>query len=167
MENNKYNRFYIKKSVNTLMTQLLHHRVTGSVLSNEWYDTLVIHLSQREIGTEARYIFERIMTEGPEELKKEVDNLLVEIGKLKRVENVSIASSKPVGVRAAGKSLKNVALMQIFMLILSGLGIATIFVDLKSGARNLAYVCIGVLDIIFLFLSISYLYDAGNHLENS
>ncbi len=149
------------------MTQLLHHRVTGSVLLSEWYDALVIHLSQRDIGAEALSIFEKIMTEEPEVLKKETDLLLIEIGKLKKVEYSSKLVSKTSDIRTAGKCLKNVALMQIFILVLTGVGIATLFMDLKSGARNFTHAVIGVLEIIFVFLSINYLYNAGDNLENA
>jgi hypothetical protein len=150
------------------MTQLLHHRITGSVLSNEWYDTLVIHLSQREMSTEARYIFERIMTEEPQFLKIQVNNLLDEIGKLKGVENLASMNSKHGGVRASGKSLKNCALMQIFILILMGLYIIVrTFIDMEPDTEKFTAVFFEVIQIIFLALSISYLYDAGNHLENS
>ena len=71
MENNKFNKFYSKKTVKVLLGQLRSHRINGSTLDIEWYEGLKQHLSERDITDEERRIFEHILSADTEILKTE------------------------------------------------------------------------------------------------
>lgn len=71
MENNKFNKFYSKKSVKELLGQLRSHRITGSTLDKDWYEGLKQHLKERDITEEERKIVEHILSADPEILKTE------------------------------------------------------------------------------------------------
>ena len=71
MENNKFNKFYSKKSVKELLGQLRSHRITGSTLDKEWYEGLKQHLYERDITEEERKIVDHILSAEPEILKTE------------------------------------------------------------------------------------------------
>lgn len=71
MKNNKFNKFYSKKSVKELLGQLRSHRITGSTLDKEWYEGLKQNLYEREITAEERKIVEHILSADPEILKTE------------------------------------------------------------------------------------------------
>ncbi len=71
MENNKFNKFYSKKSLKELLEQLRLHRITGSTLDKEWYEGLKQHLYERDMSEEERKIVEHILSTDPEILKTE------------------------------------------------------------------------------------------------
>lgn len=71
MKNNKFNKFYSKKSVKELLGQLRLHRIAGSTLDKEWYEGLEQHLYERDITEEERKIVEHILSADPKVLKTE------------------------------------------------------------------------------------------------
>ncbi|HEX6426420.1 MAG TPA: hypothetical protein VF008_01990 [Niastella sp.] len=71
MENNKYNKFYSKKSESELIGQLRSHRITGNSIDEEWYEALKIHLAERELSDEARNMLDHILSSDPTTLKNE------------------------------------------------------------------------------------------------
>src|SRR4051794_13202410 len=71
MENNKYDKFYSKKSVSELIGQLHSHRISGSSLDKEWYEALKVHLAERELSDEAKKSIDHILSSDPDTLKKE------------------------------------------------------------------------------------------------
>lgn len=71
MENNQYNKFYLKKSVGELIGQLRDHRITGQRLDKLWYEALITHLSEREISDEERQLIDNILNTDPEILRSE------------------------------------------------------------------------------------------------
>ncbi|MFN4074686.1 MAG: hypothetical protein ACK4HC_02125 [Cloacibacterium sp.] len=71
MENNKFNEFYSKKSVEELIEQLRTHRISGNFLDKEWYEALKKHLSERDISDEEKAIVEHILLTEPEILEKQ------------------------------------------------------------------------------------------------
>ena len=65
MEDNKFNKFYYKKSISELIKVLQSHRITGSTLDKEWYEALKIHLSERELDESSRMVVEKILNTDP------------------------------------------------------------------------------------------------------
>jgi hypothetical protein len=165
MENNKFNKFYSKKSVRDLMKQLLSQRITGSTLDNEWYDALKIHLVQRELNQDERKIFEKILETEPEKLKQEQQQITNDIKRFK--ETLSNFTLKKSGINAAGTSLKNIVYTAIVLILCTTIGIfiSATSEDLET-IKN-TYIFLGILSLICNILILNSLYTAGEHLENS
>lgn len=167
MENNKYNKYYSKKSVNDLIGQIISHRITGATIDKEWYEALKKHLSERNITDEERNMIDYILSADPEVLKQEQQNS-IEIKNLSKVEiNSSDIFLKSSGINAAGKSLKNIVYIAIILILSTTIGI---FISISS--RDLdtiknTYIFIGIVSLICNILILYTLYIAGDHLENS
>lgn len=71
MDNNKFNKFYSKKSVSELILQLRTQRITGTTMDKEWYEGLKSHLSERELSDKARKMVDHILSSDLETLSKE------------------------------------------------------------------------------------------------
>jgi VIT1/CCC1 family predicted Fe2+/Mn2+ transporter len=71
MDNNKFNKFYSKKSVSDLIGQLRQHRITGTSMDKEWYEALKTHLSERDLTEETRKIVDHILLADPDILRTE------------------------------------------------------------------------------------------------
>ncbi len=68
MENNKYNRAYLKMPVSELLELVRTHKITGkayinySLMDEDWYEALINHLHERDLTPEERIIFDQIMS---------------------------------------------------------------------------------------------------------
>lgn len=66
MENNKYNRAYLKMPVSELLELVRTHKITGkayinySLMDEDWYEALINHLHERDLTPEERIIFDQI-----------------------------------------------------------------------------------------------------------
>ena len=78
MENNKFNKFYSKKSVIDLIEQIRSHRITGSTIDKDWYEALIKHLTERDITDEERKIVDHILSANPEILKQDEEQWRIE-----------------------------------------------------------------------------------------
>ena len=63
MEDNKFNKFYSKKSTSDLIEQIRAHRINGYGLDKEWFEALILHLSERDISTEERQTVNNILSD--------------------------------------------------------------------------------------------------------
>lgn len=71
MGNNKFNKFYSKKSVRALIMLLRSQRITGATMDKEWYEGLKSHLSERELSDEERKIVDYILSSDLDTLSKD------------------------------------------------------------------------------------------------
>ena len=85
MENNEFNKFYSKKSVNDLIEQIRFHRITGSTIDKDWYEALIKHLTNRDITDEERKIVNHILSASPEILKRDEEQFAIEEERLKEI----------------------------------------------------------------------------------
>lgn len=71
MEDNNYNRHYSKKPVGELIEQLRSHRISGTTLSQEWFEALKIHLNERELTADQRKLVDDILSADPKSMAEE------------------------------------------------------------------------------------------------
>ena len=109
MENNKFNKFYSKKSVIDLIEQIRSHIIKGNTMDKDWYEALIKHLSERGITDEEKKIVDHILSANSEILKQDEEQFAIE---KKRLNEIAINSPDiPLmksGINAAGKSIKNI-----------------------------------------------------------
>jgi hypothetical protein len=170
MEINKFNKVYSKKSVSDLLEQLLNHRITGSTLEKEWYEALKIHLTQREIKQEERRLFEKILDSAPEVLKKEIQQIKIEI--LSTKEELSIAKSRnlviePLNIKSAGRSIKNVVYSTLIITLLAVVAFLTVSSSKDLETVKSIFILIGLLSFACNIFILFQLYSAGDNLEKS
>ena len=168
MENNKFNKFYSKKSVIDLIEQIRSHRITGSTIDKEWYEGLKKHLSERDITDEERKIVDHILSATSEVLKQDEEQFAIEKERLKEIAfNSSNSSLKKSGINSAGTSLKNIVYAAILLILFTTIGI---FISVSSKdpetIKN-TYLFLGVVSLICNISILYNLYSAGDHLENS
>jgi hypothetical protein len=168
MENNKFNKFYSKKSIINLIEQIRSHRITGSTIDKDWYEALIKHLAERDITDEERKIVDHILSADPEILKQDKKQLTIEMGRLNDVAfNSSNISLKKCGIHSAGTSLKNIVYAAIFLILFTTIGI---FISVSSKdpetIKN-TYLFLGIVSLICNISILFNLYSAGDHLENS
>lgn len=89
MENNKFNKFYSKKSVKDLIEQLRSHIISKNILDKEWYEALKLHLLDRELTNEEREVVHHLLSADPDTLKTE-EELNVS---LKKKESINQSAS--------------------------------------------------------------------------
>jgi len=168
MENNKFNRFYSKKSVIDLIKQIRSHRITGGTIDKDWYEALIKHLTERDITDEERKIVDHILSANPEILKQDEEQFAIEMERLKGIAfNSSNSSLKKSGINSAGTSLKNIVYAAILLIIFTTIGI---FISVSSKdpetIKN-TYLFLGIVSLICNISILYNLYSAGDHLENS
>ena len=173
MENNKFNKFYSKKSVIDLIEQIRSHRITGNTMSyntmdKDWYEALIKHLSERDITDEERKKVDHILSANPEILKQDEEQFAIEKEGLKEVEfNSSNIPLKKSGINAAGKSLKNIVFASIFLILFTTIGIFNSLSSNDPETIKNTYLFIGIASLICNISILYNLYSAGDHLENS
>ena len=168
MENNKFNKFYSKKSVIDLIEQIRSHRITGNTMDKDWYEALIKHLSERDITAEERKIVDHILSADAEILKQEDPTYQMDMKSLMAVEiNSSNITLKISGINAAGKSLKNIVYNAIILFLCTTIGIFIAVSSKDAEIRNNLFILIGIVSLIFNILILTSLYSAGDHLENS
>ncbi len=161
MENNKFNKFYSKKSVIDLIVQIRAHRTTGGILEKEWYEALIKHLSERDITEEERKIVDHILSDDPEILMQEKM-----VDALREVKSSNI-TPKVSGINAAGKSLKNIVECAIIMILCTTFGFWIAISSNDPDTKKYIYISIGIISLICNIIILISLYKAGDHLENS
>jgi len=168
MENNKFNRFYSKKSLGDLLNQILSHRITGSTLDKDWYEALIIHLTARNLNADMRQLYEKILNTPPEVLKQEEEHIAIAINNLSKIEfGASNMTLKKSNINAAGKSLKTIVYAALIMIIFSIIGV---FISISSKdfeTIQFTYLFIGIVALVFNIIILISLYKAGDDLENS
>jgi hypothetical protein len=168
MENNKFNKFYSKKSVSDLIVQLRTHRITGSTLDKEWYEGLKKHLSERDITDEEKKIVDHILSANSEALKQEEEKFETEIKRLREVAiNSSNITLQTSGINAAGKSLKNIVYAAVLLILFTTIGIFVSVTSKDPETIKNTYIFLGVISLICNTSILISLYSAGDHLENS
>ena len=168
MENNKFNKFYSKKSVIDLIEQIRSHRITGNTMDKDWYEALIKHLTERDITDEERKIVDHILSANPEILKQDEEQWRIEKERLKEIAfNSSNSSLKKSGINSAGTSLKNIVYAAILLILFTTIGI---FISVSSKdpetIKN-TYLFLGIVSLICNISILYNLYSAGDHLENS
>ena len=173
MENNKFNKFYSKKSVIDLIEQIRSHRITGNKISyntmdKDEYEALIKHLSERDITDEERKILDYILSANPEILKQDEEQFALEKKRLKEVAiNSSNITLKKSGINAAGKSLKNIVYAAILLILFTTIGIVISVSSKDPETIKNTYLFLGIVSLIFNISILYSLYLAGDHLENS
>jgi hypothetical protein len=163
MEDNKFNKFYYKKSISELIKVLHSHRITGSTLDKEWYEALKIHLSERELDGNSRMVVEKILNTDPETLKKEEETESYR-------ENEIILSNETLSknnINAAGKSLKKIVTIVIVLILCTILGVLISLISKDFEVIVTSYMFLGIASLICYILILNSLYDAGDYLENA
>jgi hypothetical protein len=154
MKNSKFNKFYSTKPVAELIEQLRDHRVNVKKLDKEWFEALIVHLSEREISTEERKTVNHILSD--------------DFGPIKEIEiNSSDNNLEISGINAAGKSLKNIVYTAILLILCATVGIFISFTSSDLETKKNTYIFLGIVSLICNLLILSSLYSAGDHLENS
>lgn len=168
MENNKFNRFYSKKSVHDLIEQIRSHRITGSTIDKDWYEALIKHLTERNITDEERKIVDRILSANPEILKQEEEQFAIEKERLKEIAFKSSNSSlNKFGINSAGTALKNIVYAATILILFTTIGIyISVFSSDPQTIKN-TYLFLGIVSLICNISILYNLYSAGDHLENS
>jgi tRNA(Ser,Leu) C12 N-acetylase TAN1 len=168
MENNKFNKFYSKKSVIDLIEQIRSHRIKGNTMDKDWYEALIKHLSERDITDEVRKKVDHILSANPEILKNDEEQFAIEMKRLKEITfNSSNISLKKSGINAAGKSLKNIVYAVILLILFTTIGVF-LSVSLKDPETiKYTYLFLGIVSLICNISILYNLYSAGDHLENS
>jgi hypothetical protein len=168
MENNKFNKFYSKKSVIDLIEQIRSHRIKGNTMDKDWYEALIKHLSERDITDEVRKKVDHILSANPEILKNDEEQFAIEMKRLKETTfNSSNISLKKSGINAAGKSLKNIVYAVILLILFTTIGVF-LSVSLKDPETiKYTYLFLGIVSLICNISILYNLYSAGDHLENS
>ena len=167
MENNKFNKFYSKKSVSDLIDQIRSHRITSS-MDKDWYEALIKHLSERGITDEEKKIVDHILSANSEILKQDEEQFAIE---KKRLNEIAINSPDiPLmksGINAAGKSIKNIVYAAILLISFTSIGIFISFFSKDPKTIENTYLFLGIVSLICNISILYSLYSAGNHLENS
>lgn len=167
MNNNKFNKFYSKKSIDDLFIKLLTHKITNSVLDKEWNEALKNHLEERLQNEDSRKLFEKILHTAPEVLKQEEEQILIELKNLKELDNSTNINSEKSGANAAGKSLKNVVNTALILILFTIIGVIISVTSNDVETIKITYVILGIVNLICTLLVLYNLYLAGDHLENS
>ena len=168
MENNKFNKFYSKKSVVDLIEQIRSHRIKGNTMDKDWYEALIKHLSERDITDEERKKVDHILSANPEILKTDEEQFAIEMKRLKEIAiNSSNISLKKYGINAAGKSLKNIVYAAILLILFTTIGIFFSVSSKDPETIKNTYLFLGIVSLIFNISILYNLYSAGDHLENS
>ncbi len=168
MENNKFNKFYSKKSVVDLIEQIRSHRIKGNTMDKDWYEALIKHLSERDITDEERKKVDHILSASPELLKTDEEQFAIEMKRLKEIAfNSSNISLKKSGINAAGKSLKNIVYAAILLILFTTIGIFFSVSSKDPETIKNTYLFLGIVSLIFNISILYNLYSAGDHLENS
>jgi len=168
MENNKFNKFYSKKSVIDLIEQIRSHRIKGNTMDKDWYEALIKHLSERDVTDEERKKVDHILSANPELLKTEEEQFAIEMKRLKEIAfNSSNISLKKSGINAAGKSLKNIVYAAILLILFTTIGIFFSVSSKDPETIKNTYLFLGIVSLICNISILYNLYSAGDHLENS
>jgi hypothetical protein len=168
MENNKFNKFYSKKSVIDLIEQIRSHRIKGNTMDKDWYEALIKHLSERDITDEERKKVDHILSANSELLKTDEEQFAIEMKRLKEIAfNSSNISLKKSGINAAGKSLKNIVYAAILLILFTTIGIFFSVSSKDPETIKNTYLFLGIVSLICNISILYNLYSAGDHLENS
>jgi len=168
MENNKFNKFYSKKSVIDLIEQIRSHIIKGNTMDKDWYEALIKHLSERDITDEERKKVDHILSANPEILKTDEEQFAIEMKRLKEIAvNSSNISLKKSGINAAGKSLKNIVYAAILLILFTTIGIFLSVSSKDPESIKNTYLFLGIVSLICNISILYNLYSAGDHLENS
>lgn len=76
MENNKYNDFHSKKTIEELYENIPKHYITGNLLEKECHDALLLHMQERELTLELKERISQILKSGAEKrIEKENEDI--------------------------------------------------------------------------------------------
>lgn len=165
MEDNKFNKFYYKKSISELIKVLHSHRITGSTLDKEWYEALKIHLSERELDENSRMVVEKILNTDPETLKQEEENEVKSYSESKIISSNETLNKSYVN--DAGKYLKKIVTIVIVLILCTILGVLISLISKDFEVIVTSYIFLGLTSLICYILILNSLYMAGDYLENS
>ena len=165
MEDNKFNKFYYKKSISELIKVLHSHRITGSTLDKEWYEALKIHLSERELDENSRIVVEKILNTAPETLKQEEDDEVKSYSESEIILSNETLSKN--NINDAGKSLKKIVTIVIVLILCTILGVLISLISKDFEVIVTSYMFLGIASLVCYILILNSLYDAGDYLENA
>ncbi len=162
MKDNIYNSFYSKKTLYELIEQLKLHRITGNTLKEDWYQALIVHLSERNLLEKERKLIEYILSTDPKILEKEKEEKDVNTSK-----TYNYVITNPDKIVEAGASLKNmVYLIAVMIFCLIG---SVLFLNTQRDLEAIknTYIFMSFIGIVCNVSVLVSLYAAGDNLENS
>jgi hypothetical protein len=168
MENNKFNKYYLKISLDALLKKVLYHRIEEEIIDTEWYEALKIHLEQREMSIATRNMYEKIINTELELLRKEKEGIQLEIKKTAKYEdNSNKITIKKSAINEAGTLLKVIVYAASILIFCTLIGISILLSTEDPKLIKNSYVFIAFLNITCYIIILISLYKAGDQLENS
>lgn len=164
MENNKFNKFYIKKPVTELIEKLRSHRTTGTTLDEEWYQALKTHLSEREISPDEKESVDHILSDDFIKELETFEKQKIEVDKNKN--NKSNIVINPNNIVAAGKAIKSVVYSILTMIISTLIELVIVNTSPDINVIKNTHIILGVVCFICSIIILMQLYTAGDDLEN-
>lgn len=160
---NKFDKLYSQKSTAELLEKILGQRIHGDRMEAAWYDGLVAHLRQRQLTEEQAKLFQQLLSANPAELRHLEEHYKKQNEAL--ADNEVLQSTRyidPSGIIAAGKSLKYMAVLIVFVQVIG-------IVMLCIGSMH-AYELLPGLGMVVMgcgIVALILLYSAGKNLEKS
>jgi len=71
MNENKFDKFYSKKTIPELIEKILRYKITGTSMDKEWFDALILHFPKRDMTTEQKDLIEHILITDSKTLNSE------------------------------------------------------------------------------------------------
>lgn len=167
MENNKFNKFYSKKSVSELIEQLRSHRITGSTLDKDWYEALKIHLSERDISPNTRRTVNHILSEDFDKERESLNKQKIEFEKRQKKQNHSNLIINPTYIVSAGRNIKSVVYVVLAMTLSVVGAILTASSSTNPDTIKNTYLFLGAASLTCNIIILFTLHSAGDNLENS
>jgi hypothetical protein len=169
MENNKFNKFYNKKSVSNLIDQIRSHRITGNTMDKDWYEALIKHLTERYITDEERKIVDHILSDDFDKIKEleTLNNQKIEFEKVQKTQNHSNLMINPSNIISAGRNIKGVVYVVLVMTLFAIIAILTANSSRDLDTIKNTYLFLGAASLICNIIILFQLHSAGDNLENS
>ncbi len=169
MENNKFNKFYLKKPVTELIQEIRAHLITGNRLDKEWFEALKIHIIERELSTEERQTINHILSDefDPINELESFNKQEIEFEKRQKRQNHSNLIINPTNIILAGKNMKRVVYFVLIMLLSVVGAILTARSSTNSDTIKNAYAFLSFVTLISNIIILFLLHSAGDNLENS
>ncbi len=162
MEWNKYNEFYYSKSFNELIEKVRLHRINNTTLDSDWYEALLLHISERSLSELEMKIFSHTLSTDPLILKIETEKMV-----LKSDEEKEHETNKLGLIINAGKSLKAIAIIVSIFWVVSVISLLIVMNLRDVYSLITVWYLIGGIAFLLNFIVLSLLYSSGKDLENS
>lgn len=167
MEDNKFNKFYSKKSTSDLIELIRAHRINGYGLDKEWFEALILHLSERDISTEERQTVNNILSDDFQKGVESLNKQRTEFEKEQKKQNHSTLIINPTYIIAAGKNLKIMVYFVLLILLFALTAGLVVCSSWKMDTIKNACLLLGAAILICNVMILFQLHSAGDNLENS